>query len=158
MWWTLERLALLLRGLWYQTWDKQKDYLVETLGGDPTPGVGWALGMERVRMLLGEAESTSPLVFVVYDDTVKGLELATKIRRAGYSCELDFPPQGSTPRKIQKQMERANKSGAAFTVIRWEKEVNAGTVAVKNMAEHSQIEIPVEELIEFLRKNSGKSV
>lgn len=134
------------------------DYLVETLGGDPTPGVGWALGMERVRMLLRETESASPMVFVVCDKTEKALELATKIRRAGYSCDLDFPPQGSTARKMQKQMERANKSAAAWTVILGEKELNAGTVAVKNMAEHSQIEIPVEELIEFLRKNSGKSV
>ncbi len=131
------------------------DYLVETLGGDPTPGVGWALGMERVRMLLGKSEAVQSEVFVVADKGEVGLELATRIRRAGFSCELDFPAEGMTPRKIQKQMERATKNCSHFAVICGEDERQRNSVAVKNLNTRRQVLIPEELLVHFLRYQKG---
>jgi histidyl-tRNA synthetase len=135
------------------------DYLVESLGGPATPAVGWACGMERLSLLLGdEIAPPSPLAYVVSSNTDAALELVTSIRRAGLSADMDFAPTGVAARAFKRQLQQADKSGAPWTLILGDDEIAAGEVTVKNMMEGSQSKLPVEKLIDFLREVAGKSV
>ncbi|WP_298283937.1 histidine--tRNA ligase [Novosphingobium sp.] len=67
------------------------DGLMEALGGSPTPAVGWAAGIERLAMLVGERPAASLTVAVVVEDDsimLKGLEIVSHLRRNGYVAEL----------------------------------------------------------------------
>ena len=67
------------------------DGLMESLGGKPTPAVGWAAGIERLAMLVGERGMVAPeIVIVVEDDTQlnRGLQAVTDVRRNGLSAEI----------------------------------------------------------------------
>jgi histidyl-tRNA synthetase len=130
------------------------DYLVETLGGPSTPAVGWAMGMERVLMMMDKGSSLSPLAFIVAEKTEVALKMAFELRRQGIACELDFPPLGSAARKFQKQLERAAKSEAAWTLIAGERELESNTITVKNMSDSSQQTLPVEKIVTFLQEHA----
>jgi len=134
------------------------DYLMETIDGPHTPAIGWALGMERISLLLDESSNTSPLAFVVSTVSDVAVELVTKIRRAGVACDMDYPPTGTTARPFKRQLQQADKSGASWTIIRGEDEIAAGEVTLKNMADGSQTKVSVEKLIGFLQESAGKSV
>ncbi len=134
------------------------DYLVETLGGPPTPAVGWAAGLERISLLMEPAQAETPLTFVVCPSAPAALKLACAVRRAGFSCELDFPPQGGSPRGFARQLQQANKTGAAWSLIQGEDELQGGEVTVKSMKDGSQARIPVEKLIAFLQENCRNGV
>jgi histidyl-tRNA synthetase len=134
------------------------DYLVESLGGAPTAGVGWALGMERLCLLLGDVESAKPLAFIVSTDSGAALKLTTELRRAGFACDMDFPSAGAKPRAFNKQLEKANKAGARWTLILGEDELAAGEVSVKDMSAGTQTKISVEKIIAFLQDTAAKSV
>jgi histidyl-tRNA synthetase len=133
------------------------DYLVEMLGGSPTAGVGWALGMERWRLLLSDSQPAAPFVFVVAHTTEGALQLATAIRREGFSCEMDFPATGQKSRAFGKQLERANKLGVSWTVIQGEDELSSGTVTVKDMRGGEQSKVPQDRLLHFLRERQDES-
>jgi histidyl-tRNA synthetase len=91
------------------------DGLIEQLGGQPTPANGWALGVERVAIALGEAaEPSASQVFIVADDgsRERALALATELRRAGLSADLDLGG-----RAIKGQMKQADRSRARYALI-----------------------------------------
>lgn len=134
------------------------DYLVETLGGPPTPAVGWAAGLERMSLLMDESELEKPETFVVSTNSQAALKLACAVRHAGFSCELDFPPQGNSARGFGRQLQQANKAGAAWTLIQGDDELAEDAVTVKSMADGSQRKIPVEKLMAFLQENCRKGV
>jgi histidyl-tRNA synthetase len=134
------------------------DYLVESLGGPATPAVGWALGMERISMMLPDPGAGAPLTFVVASNMEAGLELVTRIRRAGVSSEMDYPPTGVGARAFKRQIEKSAKSGAHWTFILGDDEIAAGEVTVKNMKEGSQSRLPIDNLMGFLQEIAGKSV
>ena len=108
------------------------DGLVEALGGPPTPGIGFALGVERILIACDdegvfEPPSTSPDVFVV--DTTGGLEallIGDELRGGGLAVERGFDG-----RSMKSQMKAADRSGAAFAVIVGSDELAAGTVLVR---------------------------
>jgi histidyl-tRNA synthetase len=108
------------------------DGLIETLGGPPTPAVGWAAGIERLAMLVGEVQVAPPaMIVVVEDDTLtdRGIDAVARVRRAGFSAELIA---SGSPRK---RFDRAAKmspdaiatisaiEGAARTTLRAEDDV-----------------------------------
>jgi histidyl-tRNA synthetase len=91
------------------------DGLIEQLGGPPTPGVGWAAGVERIALALGEQqEPERDGVFVVADDDSrdKALALVTELRRAGLAADLDLAGRGA-----KGQMKQADRSGARTALI-----------------------------------------
>jgi histidyl-tRNA synthetase len=91
------------------------DGLIEQLGGQPTPANGWALGVERVALALGEAgEAGVAQVFIVAGDGARerALALATELRRAGLAADLDLGG-----RAIKGQMKQADRSGAGYALI-----------------------------------------
>jgi histidyl-tRNA synthetase len=111
------------------------DGLVTQLGGTPTPAIGWALGMERVVMLMQElgaaAPAEQPQVYFVLAGAgaaARGLEVAEQVRDAlpGLRIETDLSATG-----FKAQFKRADKSGAAVAVVLGEDELARGVAAVK---------------------------
>jgi histidyl-tRNA synthetase len=108
------------------------DGLVEALGGKPTPGVGFALGLDRTLLACDDEgvfapPSTAVDVFVV--DTTGGAEalrITADARAAGLKADRAFEN-----RSMKSQMKAADRSGAAFAVIVGSNELEAGTVVVR---------------------------
>ena len=108
------------------------DGLVEALGGKPTPGVGFALGLDRTLLACDDEgvfapPSTAVDVFVV--DTTGGAEalrITAQVRAAGMRADRAFEN-----RSMKSQMKAADRSGAAFAVIVGSNELEAGTVVVR---------------------------
>jgi len=96
------------------------DGLIELLGGRPTPGIGFGLGLDRVLLALDaagvEREAEAPPVAVVVGsdpgDTITRLRIATTLRAAGLAARAEL---GN--RKLGKQLEAAARDGAHFAVI-----------------------------------------
>jgi histidyl-tRNA synthetase len=91
------------------------DGLIEQLGGSPTPGSGWAVGVERIILALGEPEAErSSDVFVAAADgqRERALTIVTELRRTGLRAELDLAGRG-----MKGQMKQADRVGARHAVI-----------------------------------------
>lgn len=125
------------------------DGLVELLGGQPTPGIGFGLGLDRVALALSEqdavpaAELWKPVVVVVGadpDDTVVRLQIATELRGAGIASRPDL-----TARRLGKQLDGAARAGAHFAVICGD-ELESGHVQVKDLMAGTQRQVDVTEL------------
>ena len=108
------------------------DSLVEDLGGPATPGIGFAIGLDRT-LLACDDEGVFPAfdlgidVFVV--DTAGGseaLRLTNQLRREGFRVDRAFDN-----RSMKSQMKAADRSGARYAVILGEDEVRAGTALIK---------------------------
>jgi histidyl-tRNA synthetase len=125
------------------------DGLVAQMGGPPTPGIGWAAGIERLAMLLGEVEAaTSPIAVVPVEpaQSLPALSLAERLRGAGYIVDLGF--SGG----MAKRMKRANKIGARAAVIVGEAELARGVAAVRDMHTGAQEEVLVGNLTDHLAR------
>lgn len=125
------------------------DGLVTQLGGPDTPAVGWAIGLERLIILLQKLQSppTPALDFYVVSRGEKAeyqaLLLTQKLRRAGFSLELDL--SGSA---FKKQFARADKSGAVGCLILGDEEAENQTVKLKWMTTKEQQTISQADLLE----------
>jgi histidyl-tRNA synthetase len=130
------------------------DKLVEQMGGKPTPGIGFGIGIERV-LIACAAEGVTPSgppvtdVFVV-DGVGNGTEvtvLVTELREGGMRAERSY---GN--RSFRKQMEAANKSGARHAAVLGKDEVSRGMVGVKDMRTGEQVEVPRELVAGWLQQ------
>jgi histidyl-tRNA synthetase len=140
------------------------DPLVESLGGPPTPGIGFAVGIERVLLALEEqraegravpevAALASPVAVVVGADpadTIARLRLATQLRGAGLSVRAELGT-----RKLARQLEAAARDGAHFAVIVGD-EVAAGNVAVRDLEAGSQRTVPLADLARYLERGEAR--
>ncbi len=134
------------------------DGLVERLGGRPTPGAGFALGLERVMLLLESAaadgtpaDSAADVYLCVMDPAHQAwaLALAQKLRDALPAFRIRTHAGGG---KLKNQMKRADQSGARFAIVVGEDEVAAGAPALKYLREdRPQEALAVDALIERLR-------
>jgi histidyl-tRNA synthetase len=117
------------------------DPLFETFGGKPTPGVGFAMGIERlIELMKAQGEPAEPSQCDVYmvhqgdEARMKAFNLAERIRDAGLDVILHCATlQGAG--SFKSQMKKADGSGASFAVIIGEDEVANDTVAVKSLRE-----------------------
>jgi len=125
------------------------DGLVEQLGGPPTPAIGWALGLERVVLLLSQAAAgaaavSSPDVYLVNrGDAAEAaaLALARTLRRAGLRVELD-----ASGAAFAKQFKRADRSGAAWAAVLGDGEAEKGVVRLKPLrGEGEERELPLAD-------------
>jgi len=125
------------------------DGLVTELGGPDTPAVGWAIGMERLIILLQKLQKSPTKVLDFYvvsrgeKAEAQALILTQKLRRLGFSLELDL--SGSA---FKKQFARADKSGAIGCLILGDAEAENQTVKLKWMATKEQQEISQADLLE----------
>ena len=131
------------------------DGLIEEIGGTPTPGIGFAAGIERILIALEKqnllrAEKNNPDAVIVAADEnseVYAFNLLTELRRKNFSVTMDF-----AKRSIKAQMKQAAKSGARFALIVGEDEVKNSTVTVKNLETSSQETVPISEVAEKILK------
>ncbi|MDX1403034.1 MAG: histidine--tRNA ligase [Woeseiaceae bacterium] len=131
------------------------DGLVETLGGRPTPAVGWAMGMERLVALYetcgGEPHIERPDVYVVAvgDAALKrGFEVAESLRDALPAVRVELGMGGGN---FRSQLKRADKSGATCAVILGEDEIASGVAGLKPLrSDEAQKEVPFDKLNETI--------
>jgi histidyl-tRNA synthetase len=132
------------------------DGLVELLGGKPTPGIGFGLGLDRVANALGAAGASAdaPHVAVVVvgadpSDTATRLDVATRLRAAGIAARSELGE-----RKLGRQLESAAKEGAHLAVIVGDELAN-GQVQVRDLQAGTQRPVALAELVrEVVRTQS----
>ena len=130
------------------------DGLVELLGGKPTPGIGFGLGLDRVALVLSEQGHAvpamdGPLAVVAGadpDDTVGRLRIATELRAAGLRVRADLGR-----RKLGRQLEAAGKDGAHFAVILGD-ELADGHVQLRDLLAGTQRVVALEDLARDLAR------
>jgi histidyl-tRNA synthetase len=120
------------------------DGLVETLGGPATPGIGFALGQERLALVMeasGRApQEPRPVVFLVSADEAgarEALKRAAQLRKAGIACDLD--PRGG---KLKAQFKQAERVRARYAIVLGGDEAASGKAKLKDM--DTREETPVE--------------
>jgi histidyl-tRNA synthetase len=120
------------------------DTLVEQMGGKPTPGIGFGIGIERALIAcaaegveLGEPPTADVFVLDLVDNPTDVTLLVTELREDGMRAERTY---GN--RSVKAQMKAADRSGARFTVILGEREAEHGAVSVKDMRTSEQVEVP----------------
>ena len=118
------------------------DSLVETLGGAPTPAVGWAMGMERLYSLIEKSKSKKSDVFVVSENISETFKIVDEIREQGLSVDFDY-----AGRKFKKQIEKASKT-AKYALMLMEDELKTNTVTLKNLETSRQINVPRNSYLE----------
>ena len=128
------------------------DGLVEHLGGDPTPGIGWALGEERIVLVMKElglaGDVIQPQIYcvVVGEEAERAaLTLCERLRDAHPGVRIELNLGGGN---FKTQFRRADRSGAVVALILGEDEAARGTVAVRSLrAEGPQVECAQSELM-----------
>jgi len=130
------------------------DGLMEQVGGQPTPGVGFGMGMERlVTMLQNQsvepAETLSPEIFIGHADEAgsrKAQELVYSLRQVGVKAEGDL-----LNRSVKAQMKYAGKINAVYTMIIGGNELENANANVKNMDTGEQVMVAFGDLLEHVR-------
>ncbi len=119
------------------------DYLVEEFGGPPTPALGFAVGVERLMLLVDEPPRDYELYFVIPFGDVHSyaLKVADILRKKGKVVELSYRKGG-----LRKQLELANKLSADYAVIIGEDEMREGAVSLKDMRTGEQRKLRIEEI------------
>jgi histidyl-tRNA synthetase len=132
------------------------DGLVEQLGGPPTAAVGWAIGLERLVLLLrqGEAvvEAPAPDLYVISRGELaeaQALVLTRLARQAGLAADRDA--SGSA---FGKQFKRADRSGAPWAAVIGDSEAAAGVVVLKDLrGEQPERQLPVLQLVALVKES-----
>jgi histidyl-tRNA synthetase len=125
------------------------DDLIEELGGQPTPALGFAAGMERIILNLKKQQVEvpplpRPPVFIAYigeEAKNEAVRLAASLRRGDIGVI-----QALGDKSLKAQLRQANNLGAGFAVIIGEEELANGTVIVRDMTSAEQKAIPISEL------------
>jgi histidyl-tRNA synthetase len=131
------------------------DDLVADIGGDPVPGVGFAMGDVVIGLVLEKygrrpdlrAAPADVLVTTFDEQSIeRGLRIATSLRSAG--IKVEWYPQ---PDRLPKQLRYANRQGIPFLVIQGPDERAANNVTVKDLRRREQTQVPEAELVSRLR-------
>jgi histidyl-tRNA synthetase len=125
------------------------DGLIETMGGPRTPGIGWAAGVERLSMMVGDApEAPRPIVVIPVgaDQASKALIITQRLRKAGLNVNLGFSGN------VKKRLNRANKVNAVAALLIGEDELAKGVATLRDMETGEQYEAPLSSLEEHLAR------
>jgi histidyl-tRNA synthetase len=129
------------------------DGLSEILGGPRVPALGFAMGLDRLVMLLtdtpGAGRQWRPRLFLAYLGQAalrKALEIARDLRHQGHACYLDYSNSS-----LKSQMRLANKLKAEHVLILGDDELRQGRYAIKKLEDSSQWDVTLPELAEYLK-------
>ena len=130
------------------------DGLIEEMGGNPTPAVGFATGLERLLLalesqnLLPEKNRSVDAYVVALGEAAQaeGFKLLNSLRQQGLSAAMDF-----AGRSMKAQMKQANKLGAKYSVILGEDEIAEGVVMLRSMEDSSQAKVPMNQVAEKIK-------
>jgi histidyl-tRNA synthetase len=130
------------------------DGLVKDLGGPDLAGIGFAIGMERLALLVppGEAEPRCDVFLMPLSAPAldRALRLQRGLRQAGRRVLLD--PEG---RSFKSRMKQADKLGARFVAILGDDEMARGAWTVRDMARSEQQNVPEERILEYLKEKAN---
>ncbi|MBN1842987.1 MAG: histidine--tRNA ligase [Deltaproteobacteria bacterium] len=124
------------------------DGLVKSLGGPDQPGVGFAIGVDRVMELLADRaqkfEKRPDLYIAALGSQAqdRAFEWMQHIRRQKVRTEMDFQD-----RSLKAQMRRANKLGASYVLIVGERELEEGAAVLRNLETKEQKEVSIQDLV-----------
>ena len=135
------------------------DDLIESLGGNPTPGVGFAAGLERIILNLKNGDLyipplPKPVAFVAHlgeDARVEALKLAAELRKAGIATVM-----AAGDKSLKAQMRQADSSGSRYALILGKQEIIDGTVMVRDMGSGDQKTIPLAEAATMLTSSRNR--
>jgi histidyl-tRNA synthetase len=129
------------------------DYLVEKLGGENTPACGFAIGLERIILLLETKEIThqiNPDIYILnlgHDTRSNAFNIAELLRDHNYKVAVNL--DGAS---FKSQMKKADKSGAKIALILGEDEVNKKSIKIKLLREEvSQEDVLQKNIISYLK-------
>lgn len=136
------------------------DGLVEEIGGPSTPGIGFAIGLERLLLALEmqnlipapKAQKRVYIAALGEDAVAEGFKIQEELRGLGVLTDMDL--QG---RSLKGQMKQSGKLDSQFTVIIGSNELEKGAAAVKNMADGTQKDIPFAEVAGYISKEEHHS-
>jgi histidyl-tRNA synthetase len=131
------------------------DGLLEDLGGDPTPAVGFGSGAERVLLALEasgvrvEPDDPQPVFVATMGESTRlpGLRLLASLREADVPAETDY-----LGRSLKAQMKQANRLNARAVIILGEDELRQGVATVRDMATSQQESVPLDQVVERLMR------
>lgn len=127
------------------------DGLIGQMGGQPTPGVGWAAGIERLSMLAGNAPAAKrPIVVVPFggEAEAKALRIAEDLRAEDLRVEMAYSGN------MKKRMKHANKINARFALLLGEDELAKGVAGLKDLDSGEQQEVPLNNLAQALSESA----
>ena len=124
------------------------DGLIEQLGGQPTSALGFAMGIERLLLVMDKQKcdfltaKKCDIYFATMGDNAleKAMKMSHELRKFGYCAEFDLIGRG-----IKAQMKYANKIGSVFTVVIGDNELETGKVKIKDMENGTEIEIALDD-------------
>ncbi|MDE6426488.1 MAG: histidine--tRNA ligase [Ruminococcus sp.] len=124
------------------------DGLIEQLGGKPTAALGFAMGIERLLLVMEKQQcifmnpKKCDIYFATMGDNAleKAMNISHELREFGYRTEFDLIGRG-----IKAQMKYANKIGAVFTAVIGDNELETGKIRIKDMEKGSEIEIALDD-------------
>jgi histidyl-tRNA synthetase len=130
------------------------DRLIEVFGGEPTPAVGCAHGIDRIAIALQEqkvvlnAKTSKTVAVIAISEALKfeALKIAQQLRVAGISVEFEV-----MGRKMAKALEDADKRKDDYAVIVGERELKEGAVMLKELATRQQCLVPLSQLVEKIK-------
>jgi histidyl-tRNA synthetase len=131
------------------------DGLVETLGGPSVPAIGFAVGLERVSLMLPETMSSSLHECIYYvaafgeNGTKLGLVLLDELRRLGLSAQCDYRAV-----TLKAHLRQADRSKCRYAIILGDDEAGRGAVILRNLESKAQEEIPLGGLAFFLKSRT----
>ena len=131
------------------------DGLVEALGGPSVPAVGFALGLERVSLMLPQASMPSSHEFLYYvaafgdQGTKRGLVLLDELRRAGISAQCDY--RATT---LKAHLRQADRSKCRYAILLGDDEAARGSVIIRNLESKAQEELPLAGLATLLHSRN----
>ena len=129
------------------------DGLVELLDGPKTPGIGFAMGLERIIIMLKEMEAFVPSErlhsFVMnLDGSSLAYQIVDDLRSSGFSCEIDYT--GKTMKGLWKLVDKYNPT---YVIIIGEDEVKGDYVTVKDNDTKEEVKVKISELLDYFNMN-----
>ena len=132
------------------------DGLIEEIGGNPTPAVGFATGLERVLLalekqgLLPDTKKQADAFVVALGEAAQkpAFRLLQQLRGAGLTALMDY-----AGRSMKAQMKQAGKAGARFALILGEDEIKENAVMLKDMEKSQQQKVSLDEVIDQITSN-----
>lgn len=127
------------------------DGLVEQLGGPAVPAVGFAVGLERIALMMPDAVivPSAPRIYVAAFGTKAvdvGCALLDELRQAGVPADMDFRSTS-----LKAHLRQADRLGALYTILLGDDEIEKGTATLRNMQTKAQEDLPLRDLVSSLQ-------
>ena len=137
------------------------DMLSSLIGGPDIPGVGFALGMERLLIILEKnnynfGQDKKNLIFIASVGSrakLHSLKIAQELRKKSIPCEIDL-----LNRSLKSQMKEANRQWARYVVIIGESEIEKDVCLVRDMNSGEQVEVPFGKIVEYIVDKYAKEI